>query len=57
MCCLVTAGKYVNNTRAIARQLFGKRVPAATDVYATAEVLLNYNSGNGVLYVVRTEML
>jgi hypothetical protein len=31
MRCLVTAGKYVNNTRAIARQLFGKRVPVAAD--------------------------
>jgi hypothetical protein len=31
MSCLVTAGKHVNNTRAIARQLLGKRVPAATD--------------------------
>jgi hypothetical protein len=27
MRCLVTAGKQVNNTRAIARQLLGKRVP------------------------------
>jgi hypothetical protein len=32
---LVTAGKYVNNARAIVRQLLGKRVPAATDTHAT----------------------
>jgi hypothetical protein len=57
MRCLVTAGKHVNNTRAIARQPLGKRVPAATDTHATVEVLLEYNSGNGVFYVVRAEML
>jgi S-adenosylmethionine:tRNA-ribosyltransferase-isomerase (queuine synthetase) len=51
MRCLVTAGKHVNNTRAIARQLHGKRVPAAT-----VEVLLEYNSGNGV-FSVRAEVL
>jgi hypothetical protein len=33
--CLITAGKHVNNIRSIARQLLGKRVPAAT-----VEVLL-----------------
>jgi hypothetical protein len=47
MRCLLTAGKHVNNTRAIARQLLGKRVPAATDTHATVEVLLDYNNGNG----------
>jgi hypothetical protein len=57
MRCLVTAGKHVNNTRAIARQLLGKRVPAATDTHAMVDVLLDYNNGNGVLYVVRAEML
>jgi hypothetical protein len=55
--CLVTAGKHVNNTRAIARQLLGKRVTAATDTHATVEVLLDYNNRNGVFYVVRAEML
>jgi hypothetical protein len=30
-CCLVTAGKHINNTRAIDRQLLGKRVPATKD--------------------------
>jgi hypothetical protein len=50
-------GKHVNDTRAIARQLLGKRVPAATDTYATVEVLLNYNNGNGVFYVVHVKML
>jgi hypothetical protein len=55
--CLVTAGKHVNNTQAIARQLLGERVPAATDTHATVEVLLDYNNGNDVLYVVRAEVL
>jgi hypothetical protein len=54
---LVTGGKHVNNTRAITRQLLGKHVPEATDTHATVEVLLNYNTGNGVFYVVRVEML
>jgi hypothetical protein len=54
---MVTAGKHVNNTSAIARQLFRKRVPAATDTHATIEVLLDYKSGNDVFYVVRAEML
>jgi hypothetical protein len=57
MCCLVTAGKLVNNNRAIARQFLCKRVPGATDTHATVEVLLDYNNGNGVFYVVRAEML
>jgi hypothetical protein len=52
MRCFVTVGKHVNNNRAIARQLLGKRVPAAT-----VEVLLDYNNGNGVFYVVHAEML
>jgi hypothetical protein len=57
MRCLVTTGKHVNNTRGIARQLLGKRVPAATDTHATVEVLLDYNNVNGIFYVVRAEML
>jgi hypothetical protein len=57
MRCLVTAGKHVNNTRAIARQLLGKRVPAATDIHTTVEVLLDYNNGNSVFCVVRAEIL
>jgi hypothetical protein len=55
MRCLVTAGKHVN-TRAIARQLLGKRVPAATDTHTTVEVLLDCKNGD-VFYVVRAEML
>jgi hypothetical protein len=55
--CFVTAGKHVNNTHAIARQLLSKRVPVAMDTHATVEVLLDYNNGNGVFYVVRAEML
>jgi hypothetical protein len=42
MRCLVTVGKHVNNTRAIARKLLGKWVPAVTDTHATVEVLLDY---------------
>jgi hypothetical protein len=53
MRCFVTAGKHVNDTWAIARQLLGKRVPPATDTHATAELLLDYNNVN----VVRTEVL
>jgi hypothetical protein len=53
--CLVTAGKHVNNTWAIARQLLGKRVPVAMDTHATVQVLLNYE--NGGFYVVRVEIL
>jgi hypothetical protein len=37
--------------------MIGKRVLAATDAHATVEVLLDYNNGNGVLYVVRAEIL
>jgi hypothetical protein len=57
MRCLVTAGRRVNNTRAITRLLLGKRVLAATATHATVEVLLDYNNGNGVFYEVRAEML
>jgi hypothetical protein len=57
MRCLVTVAKHINNTRAIAKQLLDKQVPAATDTHATVEVLLDYNNGNGVFYVDRTEML
>jgi hypothetical protein len=53
MRCLVTAGKHVNNTQAIARQ----RAAAATNTHATVEVLLDYNNGDGVFYVVSAEML
>jgi hypothetical protein len=49
MRCLVTAGKHVNDTRGIARQLPGKRVPTATDTHVTGEALLDYNNGNGDL--------
>jgi hypothetical protein len=45
MRCLVTVGKHINNTRAIARQLLGKWVPAATYTYATVEVLFDCNNG------------
>jgi hypothetical protein len=48
MRCLLTVGKHVNNTRAIARQLLGMRVPAATDMQSSVDVLLDSNKGNGV---------
>jgi hypothetical protein len=57
MRCLVTAGKHKNNTWAIARQLLCQRVPAATDTHETIETLLDYNNGNGALYVLRAKML
>jgi hypothetical protein len=57
MRCLVTTSKYVSNTSTVARQLLGKRVPVATDAHATVEVLLNYNNGSTVFYVIRAEML
>jgi hypothetical protein len=41
----------------IIRQQLGKRVPPATDTHATVKVLLDYNNGNEVFYVVRAEML
>jgi hypothetical protein len=44
MRCLVTAGKHVNNTRAIARQLLSTRVSAAPATRAMVEVLLDYNN-------------
>jgi hypothetical protein len=54
---LVTAARQVKNIlAAIARQLLGKRVPAAKDKHATVEVLLDFNGGNGVFCVVRPEM-
>jgi hypothetical protein len=49
--------KRVNNTWAIARQLLGKGVPVATNTHVTVEVLLDYNNGNSVFYVVHAEML
>jgi hypothetical protein len=57
MRCLVMASKHINNTRAVIRQLFSKRVPTETDTHAMVEVLLDYNNGNGVFYVVCAEML
>jgi hypothetical protein len=54
---LVTAGKRVNSTQAIARQLLGERIPAATDTHAMDVVLLDYKNGKGVFNVVRAEML
>jgi hypothetical protein len=57
MHCLVTAGKHVSSTWAIARQLLGKFIPVATDVHAAIEILLDYNNGNGVFYVVRAKVL
>jgi hypothetical protein len=45
MRCWVTAGKHVNNIRAIAGQLLGKPIPAATDTHPTVELLLDYNNG------------
>jgi hypothetical protein len=54
---LVTAGKHIKNTRAVARQQLRGHVPTATDTHATVELLLDYNNGKGVSYVVRAEML
>jgi hypothetical protein len=54
---MVTAGKHVNITQIIVRQLLGKRVPAAVNTHAAVEVLLVYKNGNGVFYGVRAEML
>jgi hypothetical protein len=56
MRCLVTARKHVKNTQAIARQLLGKWVPAAKDTNAAVKILLDYNNGNCVFYVL-AEML
>jgi hypothetical protein len=44
-------------TTAVFRQRLGKKVPAATNTQATIEVLLGYNNGNGVSYVIGAEML
>jgi hypothetical protein len=44
MRCLLTAVKHVDNIRAIARQLLGKQVPAATNTHSAIEVLLDYNN-------------
>jgi hypothetical protein len=57
MRCLVTAGKHVNSTRFIARQLVIKWFPTAMAMDTTVEVLLDYNNGHGVFYVVRAEIL
>jgi hypothetical protein len=54
---LLVARKHVNSTQAVARQPLGKQVPAATDMHATVEILLDYNNGNNVFYVVRAKML
>jgi hypothetical protein len=43
---LVIAGKHVNSTQAVSRQLLSKQIPAATDAHATVEVLLDYNNGD-----------
>jgi hypothetical protein len=51
------ANKHINNTQANPRQLFGKWIPRAMDTHAMTEVLLDYNNGNCVFYVVRGEML
>jgi hypothetical protein len=55
--CVVTAGKHVKSTWAVARQLLDERFHAETDSRATVEVLLDYNNGNDILYVVHAEML
>jgi hypothetical protein len=62
MACLATAGKCINSTQSIARQLLGKQVPAPTDMhpameerryatsfYARVKVLLDCNNENGVV--------
>jgi hypothetical protein len=54
---MVTAGKHFNSIRAIAGQLLSKRVPVATDTHATVGVLLDYNNGTDVFYVVHAEIL
>jgi hypothetical protein len=48
MRCLVTAGKHISNTQAIAMQLLGKRLPAKNEHAC--------NNGNRVSYVVRLQM-
>jgi hypothetical protein len=49
--CLITAGKRINNTRAIASHMFGKWVPAAT-----VEVLLNMTTETA-FFVICAHML
>jgi hypothetical protein len=39
------------------RQLLSKQVPAAMNMHAMVKVLLDYNNGNSVFYVVHAEML
>jgi hypothetical protein len=51
------AGKHHKNTWAISSQLLGKWVAVATDTHATVEVLLDYNKGNSLFYVVHAKML
>jgi hypothetical protein len=57
MHCLVTAGKHINNTQAIARQLLSKWVTVAMDTHATVMILLECNTGNGAFSVVHAEMI
>jgi hypothetical protein len=47
MRCFVTAIKLVKNSRYIARQRLGERVPEASDTHATVDVLLDYNNIDG----------
>jgi hypothetical protein len=47
----------VDKQTLIPRLRLDKHVTAATDPHAAVEVLLHYNNGNGVFYVVRAEML
>jgi hypothetical protein len=51
MFSLVMASKHNTNIWAITRQLLGTQVPTAT-----VEILLDYNSGNGVFCWVHAEM-
>jgi hypothetical protein len=56
-CYLITADKHMNNTQAIARQLLLKCVPVAMDSHKMIKVLLDYNNGNSVFYVVHAKVL
>jgi hypothetical protein len=49
----VMAGKHINNTRTITRQLLVEWVLAATGTHATDEELLHYYNGINVSYMVR----
>jgi hypothetical protein len=51
------ADKHVNSTQAVARQPLSKQIPAAADMHAVVEILLDYNNGNNVFCVVYAEML